>query len=273
MPSSSRSKANTTPVPMTIPQFRQAKAKGAKLVVVTAYDCIMARLVDAAGVDALLVGDSLGMVVQGHLNSLQVTMRQMLYHTQMVARARPNALMIADLPFLSYHLSPRQAIRNGGRLIQAGAHAVKLEGGVTMQKTIAALVRAEIPVMGHVGMTPQSVHRFGGFKVQRNAEQIKADAKAVEAAGAFALVIECVPADLAREVTQSVSIPTIGIGAGAHCDGQVLVLHDLLGLQDEIKPRFVKRYAEIGQSIRQAIQQFAQEVRSEQFPGPEQSFT
>ncbi len=258
---------------MTIPLFRQAKEKQTKLVVVTAYDYAMARLVDAAGVDAILVGDSLGMVVQGHATPLPVTMGHMVYHTQMVARARPRSLLIADMPFLSYHLSPRQAIRNAGRLIRAGAQAVKLEGGVAMYETIAALVRAEIPVMGHVGMTPQAVHRFGGFKVQRDVTTLLADAKAVAEAGAFSLVIECVPADAAAAITRSVGVPTIGIGAGRGCDGQVLVLHDLLGLQDHLRPKFVKRYADVGEQVRMAVEQYAREVRSSDFPGKEHSFS
>lgn len=258
-------------LPLSIPGFRSRKEHGPKLVVVTAYDYTFAKLFDPA-VDALLVGDSLGMVVQGHANSLRVTAGQMAYHTEMVARAARHALVIADMPFLSYHLGPKQAIRNCGRMLKLGAHAVKVEGGQTMRKTIQALVEAEIPVMGHVGMTPQSVHRFGGFKVQRDERRIVEDAQAVAAAGAFSLVVECVPSAIGAAVTSAVAIPTIGIGAGPGCDGQVLVSHDLLGLFESLRPKFVKRYAELGSAVRAAVAAFAAEVRAGTFPATEHEF-
>jgi 3-methyl-2-oxobutanoate hydroxymethyltransferase len=258
---------------MTVPEFRAAKGRGTPLAVLTAYDWTMARLLDAAGVDALLVGDSLGMVVQGEANSLGVTMDEMVYHTRMVARAAQRGLVIADMPFMSYQVSPQQALENAGRLIKEGrAHAVKLEGGQRTAETVAAIVAADIPVMGHVGLTPQSVHRFGGFRVQKDRDRLLADARALEQAGAFSIVVECVPADLAREITAAVQVPTIGIGAGVNCDGQVLVTHDLLGLFEELQPRFVKRYAELGQAIRAAAEQYCDDVRQRRFPGPEHAF-
>jgi 3-methyl-2-oxobutanoate hydroxymethyltransferase len=259
--------------PVTVPEFRAAKARGAKLAVVTAYDYTSAQLTDAAGVDAILVGDSLGMVVQGNPTSLPVTLAEMIYHTRCVVRGARRALVVADLPFLTYQLSPRQAVKNGGRLMkEAGAHAVKLEGGVRMGDTIRAAVDAGIPVMGHVGLTPQSVHQFGGFKVQRDEKQLLADAEAVERAGAFAVVVEGVPAAVAVKVTAAVSIPTVGIGAGAGCDGQVLVFHDMIGLFTDFVPKFVKRYADVGSQIRTAVETYCREVRAGTFPGPEHSF-
>lgn len=257
----------------TVPDFLAAKGRAEKLVVITAYDFTSATLCDDAGVDAILVGDSLGMVVQGHATPLPVTLAQMQYHTTCVVRGVARALVITDMPYLSYHVSPQQAVRNAGKLLKTtGVAAVKLEGGERMADTIAACVRAEIPVMGHVGLTPQSVHRLGGFKVQRDAEQIIKDAKVIEQAGAFALVIECVPADIAAAVTAAVSIPTVGIGAGPSCDGQVLVYHDLLGLFDGFRPKFVKRYAELGEAVRTAMRDYANEVRTGTFPGPEHGF-
>jgi 3-methyl-2-oxobutanoate hydroxymethyltransferase len=259
--------------PMTVPEFRAAKARGTPLAVLTAYDWTLARLLDTAGVDALLVGDSLGMVVQGEANSLAVTLEEMIYHTRLVARAAQHALVIADMPFMSYQVSPAQALANAGRLVKEGrAQAVKVEGGRRTAPAVAAIVAADIPVMGHVGLTPQSVHRFGGFRVQRDAERLLDDARAVEQAGAFAVVVECVPAELARDITAALQVPTIGIGAGAGCDGQVLVVHDLLGLFDELHPRFVKRYAELGQAIRAAVEHYCDDVRQRRFPGPEHSF-
>ncbi|MGL6076172.1 MAG: 3-methyl-2-oxobutanoate hydroxymethyltransferase [Fimbriiglobus sp.] len=261
------------PKPVTVPDFLAAKSRKERLAVVTAYDFTGAKIADAAEVDAILVGDSLGMVVQGESTSLPVTLAQMQYHTKCVMRGVTHALVIADMPFLSYQVSPKQAVRNAGKLVKTtGCAAVKLEGGVHMAETIAACVRAEIPVMGHVGLTPQSVHRFGGFKVQRDAEKILADAIAIAEAGAFAVVIECVPSEIAAKITRTLSIPTIGIGAGPDCDGQVLVMHDLLGLFDGFRPKFVKRYAELGDSARTAIRTYAQEVRAGKFPGPEHEF-
>jgi 3-methyl-2-oxobutanoate hydroxymethyltransferase len=264
---------NETAKPMTVPAFRAAKGRGTPLAVLTAYDWTMARLLDGAGVDALLVGDSLGMVVQGEATTLGVTMDEMIYHTRLVARGAQRALVIADMPFMSYQVSPQQAVENAGRLVKEGrAHAVKLEGGQRTAAAVASIVAADIPVMGHVGLTPQSVHRFGGFHVQRDAAQLLDDARALEAAGVFAVVVESVPADLASEITLAIEVPTIGIGAGAGCDGQVLVAHDLLGLFDDLRPRFVKRYAELGLAIHTAVQQYCEDVRQRHFPTPEHSY-
>ncbi len=262
-----------SPRPVTVPEFRAAKAKGTKLAVVTAYDYTSARLCDEAGADALLVGDSVGMVVQGHPTSLPVTLEEMIYHTRCVMRGARRALVVTDLPFLTYQVSPRQAVKNAGRLIkEAGAHAVKLEGGVRMRAALRACVDAGIPVMGHVGLTPQAVHQFGGFKVQRDAEALLADIAAVEDAGAFAVVVESVPADLGAKLTSAVSIPTIGIGAGAGCDGQVLVFHDLLGLFPDFKPKFAKRYADLGTATKAAVESYCREVRDGTFPAAEHTF-
>jgi 3-methyl-2-oxobutanoate hydroxymethyltransferase len=199
-------------------------------------------------------------------------MSEMLYHLRCVVRGTKRALVVADLPFMSYQVSPRQAVKNAGRLLKAGAHAVKLEGGVRMADAVAACVRADIPVMGHIGLTPQSVHRMGGFKVQRDADELLADARAVEQAGAFSLVVEGVPTDIGTKVTAAVTIPTVGIGAGPHCDGQVLVWHDLLGLYDGLRPKFVKRYAELGQLAKGAVAEYCEEVRAGTFPAAEHGF-
>jgi 3-methyl-2-oxobutanoate hydroxymethyltransferase len=259
--------------PMTVPEFRAAKHRGTPLAILTAYDWTMARFLDAAGVDALLVGDSLGMVVQGEANSLAVTMDEMVYHTRLVARAAQHALVIADMPFMSFQVSAEQALANAGRLVKEGrAHAVKLEGGQRAAATVAAIVAADIPVMGHVGLTPQSVHRLGGFRVQRDAARLLEDAHALEQAGVFAVVVECVPAEVARDITAALHVPTIGIGAGDGCDGQVLVTHDMLGLFDDLQPRFVKRYAELGQAMRVAAEQYCDDVRQRRFPAPEHAF-
>lgn len=259
--------------PMTVPDFVAAKARGVRLTMLTAYDYTMARLLDAAGVDGLLVGDSLGMVVQGHETSLTVTVDEVIYHTRLAARGVRRSLLVADMPFMSFQVSPQQALENAGRLVkEGGAHAVKLEGGVRSAAAIAAITSADIPVMGHVGMTPQSVRRFGGFRVQRDEERLLEDALATEQAGAFALVVECVPSPVAQRITDAVKIPTIGIGAGAGCDGQILVTHDLLGLFDDLRPRFVKQYADVGEMIRQAVEGYCREVREGTFPGPEHGF-
>jgi 3-methyl-2-oxobutanoate hydroxymethyltransferase len=257
---------------VTIPSVLKSYANGEKLVVVTAYDYTAAVLADTAGVDVILVGDSLGMVVQGWANPLSVTMRDMIYHTRCVARGAKRAMIVADLPFLSYQVSPSQAVHNAGRLLRAGAHAVKLEGGVRMADAVAACVRADIPVMGHIGLTPQSLHRMGGFKVQRNTEELLADTKCLCDMGVFAMVVEGVPTSLGQQITQAATVPTIGIGAGPWCNGQVLVWHDLLGLYDGLRPKFVKRYAELGLSIHAALQQYAAEVRDGTFPSSEHSF-
>jgi len=259
--------------PVTVPDFVSARAQGRKLTMLTAYDYTMARLLDEAGVDSLLVGDSLGMVVQGHADSLPVTLDEMVYHTRLVVRGAKRALVVADLPFLTYQVSPQQAVESAGRLIkEAGAHAVKLEGGVRSVAAVEAITRADIPLIGHVGLTPQSVRRLGGFKVQRDADRLLEDAKAIEQAGAFAVVVECVPAELARRVTEALTIPTIGIGAGPHCDGQVLVGHDALGLYTAFHPRFVKRYANLADAVREAVRGYCDDVRSGAFPAEEHSF-
>ncbi len=266
---------------VTVPSVLSAKGER-KLTMLTAYDYTFARLADAAGVDMLLVGDSLGMVVQGADNTLAVTMDEMVYHTRLVCRGRERALVVGDMPFLSYQVSPTDAVMNAGRFIkEAGCEAVKLEGGVHMAETIDRLVSIDIPVVGHIGLTPQSVHRMGGHKVQGkragdapgSRARLLKDAKAVEQAGAFALVIEGVPADLATEITDTVSIPTIGIGAGVGCDGQVLVMHDVLGLEQRFSPRFAKRYGELGAAAVSAMSAFVCEVREQSFPTPAHSFS
>jgi 3-methyl-2-oxobutanoate hydroxymethyltransferase len=239
----------------------------------TAYDYTMARLLDAAGVDGILVGDSLGMVVQGLPDSLPVTLDEMIYHTRLVARGVRRSLLVADLPFMSFQVSPQQALENAGRLVkEGGAHAVKLEGGVRSAATIAAIASADIPVMAHVGLTPQSVRRLGGFRVQRDEARLLDDALAVEKAGAFAVVLECMPMETARRITAALQVPTIGIGAGAGCDGQILVTHDMLGLYDDLQPRFVKQFANLGQEIVHAVRDYCSEVREGKFPGPEHGF-
>ena len=239
----------------------------------TAYDYTMARLLDAAGVDGLLVGDSLGMVVQGHEHSLGVTLEEMIYHTKMVARGVKQSLLVADMPFMTFQVSPQRALENAGRLVkEGGAHAVKLEGGVRSAPAITAITTADIPVMGHIGLTPQSVRRVGGFRVQRDEAKILEDALATEQAGAFALVVECVPVEMAQKITATVKIPTIGIGAGAGCDGQILVTHDMLGLFDDFKPRFVKQYADLGREVLRAAEAYCREVREGSFPAAEHTF-
>jgi 3-methyl-2-oxobutanoate hydroxymethyltransferase len=258
---------------VTVPDFLAAKARGVRLTMLTAYDYTMARLLDAAGVDGVLVGDSLGMVVQGHENSLSVTLEEAIYHARCVARGVSRSLLVADMPFMTYQISPQQALENAGRLIkEGGAHAVKIEGGVRSAASIAAIAGADIPVMGHIGMTPQSVRRFGGFRVQRDADKIVEDALATETAGAFAVVVECIPTDLAQKITAALKIPTIGIGAGAACDGQILVAHDLLGLFEDFQPRFVKQYADLGRDVVQAVEKYCREVRDGSFPAAEHGF-
>ena len=262
---------------VTVPEIVAMKRRGEKITCLTAYDYSFAQILDVAGVDILLVGDSLGCVVQGHENTLPVTIDEMIYHTRTVVRGRKRALVIGDMPFLSFQVSKEQAIRNAGRFLQeGGAEAVKLEGGVAMRATIEAIVQLDIPVMGHIGLTPQSVHRFGGYKIQGQnkdrRETILNDAVAVQEAGAFAVVLEGVPTQLAREITERLEIPTIGIGAGVHCDGQVLVIHDMLGLFDDFRPKFVKRYAELKEVMTSAVKNFITEVREQKFPGKEHSF-
>jgi 3-methyl-2-oxobutanoate hydroxymethyltransferase len=261
----------------TIIDLHQKKAEGRKITVLTAYDVPTAQIVDQAGIDVVLVGDSLGMVVQGLDSTLPVTMDEMLYHTRLVSRAVKHSMVVGDMPFLSYQTGIEEAVRNAGRFLkEAGAEAVKLEGGAAVAPAIKAIVAAGIPVMAHIGMTPQSVHMFGGFKVQGRdeaaREKILADAQAVQDAGAFSVVLEAVPEALAKAVGSTVRIPTIGIGAGPHCDGQVLVLHDLLGLFDRFTPKFVKHYANLKEQAVAAVQQFRQDVESGAFPSEEHSF-
>ncbi|MFT3958583.1 MAG: 3-methyl-2-oxobutanoate hydroxymethyltransferase [Desulfovibrio sp.] len=255
----------------TIVTFREAKGQE-KLVMLTAYDYSTARVMDMAGVDALLVGDSLGMVMLGYPDTLSVTVDDMVRHCAAVARGAQKALVVCDMPFMSYHVSVEETVRNAGRLMTEGrAQAVKLEGGAEFAAEVRALTRASIPVMGHLGLTPQSVNAFGGFKVQGKsmaaAQKLLDDARALQDAGAFALVLECVPAPLAERVTQALSIPVIGIGAGAGCDGQVLVWQDMTGMTLSHLPRFVKRFGEVGASLRSAVEAYAREVRAGAFPG------
>jgi len=263
---------------VTVPEVRSRKVGGPPLAMVTAYDYTMARLADEAGVDMVLVGDSLGMVVQGHANTLPVTVDDICYHGRAVARGVAHAHVVGDLPFMSYQISPLRALESAGRLVKDGAfESVKMEGGKEIAAHIARVVKAGIPVMGHVGLEPQRVHSLGGFKVQGrgkdDATRIVVDARAVEAAGAYALVLEAIPPDLAEEITRALSIPTIGIGAGAHCDGQVLVCTDLLGMtRGSAPPRFVKRYAETGETIVEAMRRYVGDVQSGAFPGPEHAF-
>jgi len=243
---------------------------------VTAYDAPGARMVDEAGVDMILVGDSLAMVVLGYDSTLQVTVEDMAHHTAAVARAKPSALLIGDLPWLSYHLSTEDTVRNAAALVRAGAQAVKLEGGRKRLPAVSAILDAEIPVMGHIGLTPQSVNVMGGFKVQGKTDDaarvLVEDAIALSEAGCFSLVLEGVPSETARLITEAVPIPTIGIGAGPHCDGQVLVFHDLLGIEERITPRFVRRYANLKADSVAALEQFAADVRAGRFPAPEESY-
>ena len=261
---------------VTAPAIRQKKG-GEKIVAVTAYDYPSTLFADAAGVDLILVGDSLGMVLLGYPTTLPVTMEDMLHHTKACARAAPRALLVADMPYLSYQITPEEAVRNAGRFVQeGGAEAVKLEGGEPVAETIRRLVSIGIPVLAHLGMTPQSVHAFGGHRVQgrtdQSAKRILEDARIVEQAGAFAVVLELIPAALSREITAQLSIPTIGIGAGPHCDGQIQVMHDLIGLVPGKPFKHTKRYAHIGETITQALRQYADEVRSGQFPTEEHAF-
>ena len=261
---------------MTVPAFQQYKREGKKLILVTAYDALFTKIAEQAGIEAILVGDSLGVVVQGKPDTLSVTMDDMLYHVRLVAGAVQRALVIADMPFLSYLVSVEEAVRNAGRLLQAGAAAVKLEGGAAVVDRVQAMTRFGIPVMGHLGMTPQSVHQYGGYKVQGKehvqAETLLSDAKALEAAGAFAVVLEAIPAALAKTVTGSLTIPTIGIGAGAHCDGQVLVLYDLLGLFDDFAPKFLKPYAHLKADALQALRRYKEEVEQGKYPSDSESY-
>ncbi len=261
------------PQRMTVTKFAALKGSGRKITVITAYDYPQGRLVDEAGVEAVLVGDSMSMVVQGHENTLPVTLDEMIYHAEMVGRAVERALLVVDMPFPSYHLGKFKAIENAGRILkETRCQAVKLEGGAAQADTIAALVSAGIPVMAHCGLRPQSVHQLGGYRVQRDEATLMDDAQAAADAGAFAMVLECIPTATAKRLTEKLSIPTIGIGAGPDCDGQVLVLHDVLGLTSDYAPRFAKHYADLKTTVVDAVRQFRDEVRDGAFPGPEHSY-
>lgn len=257
--------------------FKAAKAKGEKLSMLTAYDYTTAKLIDEAGINAILVGDSLGMVMLGYEDTLSVTMEDMIHHSAAVARGIKNTLLITDMPFMSYQTSVYDAVVNAGRLVKEGrAHAVKLEGGKEVCEHIRAIVKASIPVCGHIGLTPQSVNAFGGFKVQGKGEEaaqrLLDEARAIEEAGAFAIVLECVPQALAAKITDSISIPTIGIGAGAGCDGQVLVYQDMLAMYQDMAPKFVKQFAQVGEQMKEAFAAYKKEVSDGTFPGPEHGF-
>jgi len=265
------------PKPVTTHDLLQMKAQGDRIVVLTCYDALFARLLDRAGVDILLVGDSVNQVLAGAETTLSATLDQMLYHTRIVRRGTQRAMVVCDMPFLTYQVSAAEAIKNCGRVMaETDCHGVKLEGGRRMAATVRALVDVGIPVMGHLGLTPQSVHALGGYRVQGRdeptAERLKDDARALEEAGAFAIVLELIPAPLASQISKALTIPTIGIGAGPACDGQVLVLHDMLGLNDRFSAKFVKRYATLAEDVREAVQLYAAEVREGRYPGPEHSF-
>lgn len=262
----------------TAKSFLEAKEKHEKICMLTAYDYSMAKLVDAGGVDAILVGDSLGMTMQGHDSTLPVTVDDVVYHCQCVSRGVQRALVVGDMPFLSYHVSTEEAVRNAGRLVQeGGAGAVKLEGGRDMVSAVRAIVRAQIPVMGHIGLTPQSVNVFGGFKVQgkeeARAKTLIEDALALQEAGVFAITLEAVPEELARIITEKLTVPTIGIGAGRSCDGQILVVHDLLGMYSDFTPKFVKQYAHLKETITGAVAEYTEDVREQRFPEQKNTFT
>jgi 3-methyl-2-oxobutanoate hydroxymethyltransferase len=261
---------------MTVPDLQRYKREKKKVIVVTAYDALFTRILEEAGIEAILIGDSLGVVVQGKANTLSVTMDDMLYHTRLVAGTAQKSLIIGDMPFMSFQVSKEDALRNAGRFLQAGAHAVKLEGGIAMADRVNAMTQVGIPVIGHLGMTPQSVHQYGGYKVQGTAKDhrkvLLSDAKSLEEAGAVALVLEAIPAALAKTITEQVAIPTIGIGAGPHCDGQVLVLYDLLGMFDDFVPKFVKPYAHLKADALQALRRYKEEVEQGKFPSDSESY-
>ncbi|MEE3252722.1 MAG: 3-methyl-2-oxobutanoate hydroxymethyltransferase [Nitrospinota bacterium] len=263
--------------PITVPAIAKRKIVGKKITALTAYDYSFAKLLDSTPIDILLVGDSLGMVSQGHINTLSVTLEDIVYHTRCVNQGVQRALVVADMPFMSYQISVEQAVTNAGVLIQqGGAAAVKLEGGGRIINQVNAILKAGIPVMGHIGLTPQSVHQFGGYKVQGknflDSKQIKQDAKDLQKAGVFSLVLEGIPEELAKEITDDLKIPTIGIGAGSKCDGQILVIHDLLGFNPDFAPKFVKRYAHLSDVIQNAVIDFISEVQSEKFPSSEHTY-
>ena len=262
---------------VTIPAILDRKKTGKKIAALTAYDYSFARILDSADIDLVLVGDSLGMVALGYKDTLSVTMEEMIHHTRSVRGGIHNALLVGDMPFMSYQVSNEEALRNAGRFVQeGGAEAVKIEGGVQMIERIRYIIDGGISVMGHIGLTPQSVHKLGGYRVQgkdyKTAKQIKKDAHILQEAGVFSIVLEGIPTELAAEITGEVSIPTVGIGAGPHCDGQILVLHDMLGLNPDFVPKYVKQFANLGNQTKMAIQDFIDSVRSEDFPGKEHSY-
>jgi len=253
------------------------KKKGEKIAALTSYDYLSTRILDDAGIDLILVGDSLGMVVLGYDNTLPVTVEEIIHHLKAVSRARPRALLVGDLPFMSYQASVEDAVRNAGRLVkEGGAESVKLEGGERYVPVIEAIVQASIPVVGHLGLTPQSLYQLGGYKVQgkdkESAERLLRDARSLEKAGCFAIVLECIPWDLAKRITESVSIPTIGIGAGPYCDGQVLVMNDMLGIYEHPLTKFVKAYEQLGKRMKKAFENYVREVKEGKFPGMEHSY-
>lgn len=275
MNSSADSTGKTTPSirRMTVPRLVKKKQSGEKITMLTAYDHTMASLLDAAGVDTLLVGDSLAMVVQGHENTLPVTLDEIIYHAEMVGRAAKRSLVIVDIPFPVNHYGVRETVKSAGRILkETRCQAVKLEGGAEQASVIQALVTAGIPVMAHVGLRPQTVHAMGGYKIQRDHEQLIVDAMAAQEAGAFGVVLECIPAGIAKDLTERLAIPTIGIGAGPDCDGQVLVINDMLGLTDGYVPSFVKAYADLKGTIQGAVTRWCGEVREGEFPNESQSF-
>ena len=263
----------TTEPRMTVPRLVSLKGSGRRITMLTAYDYTMAGLLDSCGIEAILVGDSMSMVVQGHPNTLPVTLDEMIYHAEMVGRAVQQALVVVDMPFPSNHLGPHKAVENAARILkESRCQAVKLEGGAEQAEIIRALVAAGIPVMAHVGLRPQSVHLLGGYKVQRDEARLIEDARVAEEAGAFAVLLECIPTELATKITAQLKVPTIGIGAGAGCDGQVLVINDLLGLTSGYVPRFVRAYADLKSTITEAVTHFRDDVRGGTFPAAEQSF-
>ncbi len=258
---------------ITVTTLSRMKEKGEKIVALTAYDYPFAKMVDESGVHIILVGDSVGMVVQGESSTLPVTMDEMIYHTRMVSKAAGYAMIIGDMPFMSYQASTEDAIANAGRFLkEAGAAAIKLEGGAAVSKTIKAISGAGIPVQGHIGLTPQSVHQMGGYRVQRDEERLMADALEIESAGAFSVVLEGIPAEISKKITEALKIPTIGIGAGADCDGQILVLHDLLGLNERHLPKFVKQYARLIDDAKAGIKKYVEEVQTGKFPAEEHCY-
>jgi 3-methyl-2-oxobutanoate hydroxymethyltransferase len=262
---------------ITMHDLLKKKREEKKITMLTAYDYPFARIVDEAGIDAIIVGDSVGMVVQGLENTLPVTMDEMIYHTKIVSRAVKNAMVIGDLPFMSYQVGAEEAVRNAGRFLkEAGASAVKLEGGAEVAEHIRAMTKSDIPVMAHIGLTPQSIHRMGGYKIQgkteESAKRLLEEAHIVEDAGAFSLLLEAIPAGLAKKITEEMTIPTIGIGAGSYCDGQVLVLHDVIGLFDRFLPRFAKRYANLKDDVLKAVMAYKEEVEKGTFPSEKHSF-